>query len=176
MFADLRMNILLTGDINAGKTTVIDQVLAQYWDDVRGFRTVREKTEFDDFYGVYLQDIRDTRGRLQIHSRVGSCKPDRSLTSYDTVFETLGVKLLSFDKLPNLVVMDELGVLEENCPLFQQKVSCCLDANFDVIAAIKKRNSLFLNIIRERNDVVILEVERNIEEVTEKIMKMLAYG
>lgn len=170
------MNILLTGDINAGKTTVIDKVLTQYTGDVCGFRTVREKTEYDDFYGVYLQDIRDAHSELQIYNRVGSCKPDRSLISYETIFETLGVKLLTFDRLPNLVVMDELGVLEENCSIFQQQVLHCLDADFDVIAAIKKRNSVFLNTIRERKDVIILEVERNFEEVIEKIMEMLACG
>lgn len=173
MFADLRMNILLTGDINAGKTTVVDRVLAQYSGNVRGFRTIRERTQLDDFYGVYLQDIRDKESKLQINNRVGSCKPNRSLISYGTVFETLGVELLTFDILPDLVVMDELGVLEENCPLFQQKVFRCLDANFDMIAVIKKRNSPFLNTIREREDVKIIEVANNHEEICEKIMEML---
>lgn len=176
MLADLRMNILLTGDINAGKTTVIDKTLAQYSGDVYGFRTVRVNTELDDFFGVYLQDIRDTESLFQISNRVGSCKRDKSLTSYGTVFETLGVKLLTFDILPDLVVMDELGVLEENCLMFQQQVLNCFDSDFDVIAAVKKRNSPFLNTIRQREDVIILEVKRNFEEVTEKIMEMLACG
>lgn len=167
------MNVFLTGDINVGKTRLINRFVEQYCGSVGGYKTVRKKSRIDDFYGVYLLDIRNNENLLCAMSRVGSCKPDKSLKSYNTVFETLGVKLLTFDEMPELVIMDELGVLEEKCMLFGQKVHDCLEAKTDVLGVIKKRKSAFLEGIRNRKDVIVFEVNKsNADEVYNKIIKI----
>lgn len=155
------MNIFLTGEVNVGKTTVIQRFLKDYSGSVGGFKTIRVQTENDEFFGVYLLDINDEGKMLTKENRVGDCFPDKSLISYKNVFDTIGVKLLSFDKYPSIIVMDELGVLEKDAVKFQDKVFECLDSDTDVIGIIKNKDRLFLNSIRNRDDVLILTVSHD---------------
>lgn len=158
MHTDRRMNILLTGEINAGKSRLIDAFLKQYSGSVGGYKTVREKTSLDDFFGIYLLDLRCPGVPLTKQNRIGTCYPDRSLRCHADVLEAAGTNALTFDVVPSLIVMDEIGVLEKDCIAFTEKITNCLDSNTNVLGVIKKKRSRFLESITSRNDVVIIEV------------------
>lgn len=158
MHADERMNIFLTGEINAGKSRLIDAFLKEYSGSVGGYKTVREKTSLDEFFGIYLLDIRDLDAPLTIDNRVGTCFPDRTLGCHSDVLEKAGIYALTFDVVPSLIVMDEIGVLEKNCTAFKNKISECLDSDTNVLGVIKKKRSRFLDTISARPDVTTLEV------------------
>lgn len=152
------MNIFLTGFKNAGKSTVINEFLKTYKGTVGGFRTVLKKTSIDDFCGIYMIDITQDDVPFGYDNRAGSCTPERKPIGYDKVFETVGVKSLSFSTMPNLIIMDELGVLENECENFKAKVIECLNSKADVLGVIKSKSSDFLDEIRARKDVIIIDV------------------
>ncbi len=108
------MNILLTGERNIGKSTIIDEFLKQYTGNVKGYRTVREKTPLDEYYGVYLLDVNDGNPLLTKKNKAGDCYENKSLVPYKDVFDTLGVKLLSDYDNADIIIMDEIGVLERD--------------------------------------------------------------
>jgi len=168
------MNILLTGEINTGKSTIVNRYLQTYSGTVGGFRTIRIQTDDDAFFGVYILDINDKEKILSKKNKVGDCFADKSLVRYCEVFDTLGIKVMTFNNLPNLIVMDELGVIEKNSFCFQKKVHECLDSNIPVIGVIKNKQDPFLDSIRQRNDVKLINVDKyNRDAVFERITKML---
>lgn len=56
------------------------------------------------------------------------------------------------------ILMDELGFFEKDSYFFQEKVNQVFDSDKVVIGVIKKRDNPFLNKIRERSDVEIIEI------------------
>ncbi|MCK5130051.1 MAG: hypothetical protein KAQ68_09370 [Clostridiales bacterium] len=154
------MNVLLIGEINCGKSTIINAFLAEFEGSIVGYKTIREKTQLDDFFGIYLLDINNLDQKLNSDNKVGDCFEDKTLFCHKDVFERLGIKALKNHENTNLVIMDELGVLESKCNLFQSQVHQCLDSKVNVLGVIKPRNSPFLDSIRSRPDVKIIEVSK----------------
>lgn len=149
------MNVFLTGVINCGKSTTIDAFMYEYKGKMVGYKTIRYKTHLDDYHGIYLLDISYPHQKLSIDTKVGDCNKDQTLVCYKDVFEKLGEKALSNYKDADIVIMDELGTLENECYNFQKKVYECLDSDIDVLGVIKQRKSPFLDKIRNRKDVHI---------------------
>lgn len=155
------MNILLSGERNSGKSKLINEFLKSCSRTSGGFKTVRIKTQIDDFSGIYLIDLSKPETALTAQNRAGTCTPSRQPISHEHIFETVGAKALSFIELPDLIIMDEIGVLESECTKFKQKILECLSSPADVLGVVKKKNSDFLNSIRAREDVLILNVNSN---------------
>ena len=167
------MNVFLTGKINCGKTTLINKFLADYKGRVSGYRTIRAKTHLDDFFGIYLLDINESTENMNKKNRAGDCFEDRSLICFDNVFNTIGVKLLEGYSESDIVIMDEIGALEKDCTLFTDKVFEVLDSKTDVLGVIKQKDTPYLNKIRLRDDVKIIEVTGTNNDEIESELKYL---
>ena len=163
------MNIFLTGEINTGKSTVINQFLSVYTGKTHGYKTIRAKTHADDFFGIYLVDINDEEKHLTVENKAGDCHIDKSLICYKHVFEALGVHMLQGYKNADIIIMDEIGVLEKDCENFKEMIIKCLDSDTPVLGVIKQKNFPFLNSIRARKDVRIIEVDGDNNKVLEKL-------
>lgn len=167
------MNIFLTGEINCGKSTLLNEFLSDYKGTIGGYKTLRINTDEDVFFGIYLLDINEPPIKLDSENRVGDCFPDKSLVRYEDVFNTLGVEILSDLDDCDLIVMDEVGILERDCEPFKQKIFDCLDSAIHVLGIIKKKDSPFLNEIRARQDVIIVEITGyNNNQVLNKLKKI----
>ena len=152
------MNVFLTGDKNSGKSTIIDDFLSKYQGAVTGIRTIREKTDLDSFFGIYIFDVNDKNKKFDVKNRVGECKPDKSLTCFCDKLATLTLSYLKDYKKSDIIVFDELGNLENDCIIFQKKVMECLSSDVPVLGVLKKVDLSFINKIRKRDDVRIIEV------------------
>ena len=152
------MNVFLTGGSNAGKSWIIDKFLEQYGGTVGGYKTVLAKTDIDKMCGIYLLDINKQDEPLSYNNRVGSCAIDRNPIGYKEVFETIGVAALEKTPRPSLIVMDEVGVLENGCPNFKISVLSCLDSQADVLGVLKKKSSDLIDSIRARNDIYLIDL------------------
>ncbi len=169
------MNVFLTGEINCGKSTLINGFLAEYKGRVSGYRTIRAKTHLDDFFGIYLLDINDSVQNMNAHNRVGDCFADRSLICFENVFNTIGVNLLDGYEESDIVIMDEIGALEKDCKLFTDKVFEVLDSETSVLGVIKQKDTPYLNKIRRLDDVKIIEVTgANNKEIAAELRKLFS--
>ena len=167
------MNIFLTGKIDCGKSTLINRFIEDFKGSLAGYKTIRAKTDLDDFFGVYLLDINDASTILDKTNKAGDCFEDKSLICYENVFNTRGTKLLGNYHKSDLVIMDEVGVMERNCAAFLDKVIEVLNSDTNVLGVIKQKDLSFLNAIRERRDVRIIEVNGlNNDEVLQELKNL----
>jgi len=75
------------------------------------------------------------------------------------VFDDLGVELLR--QKAEIVVLDELGRFELEAKKFQKEVFSLLDSEKIVIGVIKAESNPFLDKIRQRDDLIIHELEES---------------
>ena len=169
-------NIFLTGPVQIGKTTALNAFLNNFHGTIGGFKTFpvvqsNEKIGFS-MKAINLSDSAMT-AFISKKNEEGNWMPVLE------TFDDLGVKILkkALEDKVDLIIMDELGFLEENAHLFQKAVYECLDSEMPVLGVIKKANSGFLNKLRERKDLEIFEVnEENRDEIPNKIYKILGFG
>lgn len=164
------MNILITGPVQVGKTTLLNTVLKTIDAKVHGFYT---KPYFEDdlVIGYKMFDYTKVIDPfiIGIKDTPNSCRP---ITEN---FEADGVSILSKALESNaLIVLDELGILESKAVRFREKILECLDSENLVLGVIKKKHSAFLNQIRNRKDVIIVDVTLiNRNYIIDEIMSII---
>lgn len=141
------MKILICGDVNVGKSTLIQKLVDDSGEKPRGYISVRLAPEEDGSSYVYLYDIaqppEDTKSAAVIKKLAPSYVED-----YPEVLETLGVSILEAIPEGSLVVLDEIGTLESKAPRFMQAIERILGGDFRVLAAVKAQNTDFLRSVR----------------------------
>jgi len=150
-------NILLTGVPGVGKTTLVRRVLDGIDARVGGFCTeeIRERGKRVGF------SIRTFDRQTGILAHVNHKGPHRvgkygvNIKDLETVAAESVVSAVESD---DLVVIDELGRMELFSPLFQLAVMEALDSEKPVFGTIQVRRNSFLNSVRSRDDVRVIEV------------------
>ncbi len=155
-------HIFLTGQIQVGKSTLINKALALFpqltSDTLGGFRTITVKGCPPNALGsVYIipaaaDTVCDENNMVGI--RWGGGKFD----AYPQAFEKAGVPLLQEVYGKKLLLMDELGVMENNAPLFRREVLIALEGSIPVLGVIKPIKNPLLDAIRAHQRVEIIEV------------------
>lgn len=145
------MKILICGDVNAGKSTLISKLVRDIGEQPQGYISVRLGQESDGRSYVYLYDAaqppEDIKTAAVIKVLAKNAVEDRP-----EVLETLGVSLLESVPEGALVVMDEIGTLESKAPRFMEAVLDILGGNYRVLAAVKAQNTDFLRRVRSHPD------------------------
>jgi len=150
-------NIFLTGDIQVGKSTIINRITGDFQINVGGFKTQRHY-EQNQLCGFYMESMNDY-SQAEEHPLIGYCKNQRWIAVPDT-FDNFGVIILQrcLEQKPDLIIMDELGFFENKACRFQKIVQDCLSSEIPVLGVLKKADTTFLNSIRERKDLILLTV------------------
>lgn len=141
------MNIIVCGCSGSGKTTAIKRILSGCEEPVYGFWT--EKLAENPQTGsspVYIHGCCEQLSFAQDH-QIGSCK-NRSAEKYPWVFDDVGVKLLCDIPQGSLVLLDEIGVMEDAAKKFTARLFELLDGNYRVIAAVRDRSTPLLDAVR----------------------------
>lgn len=151
-------NILLTGTPGVGKTTAIRRTLDLLPDvKVGGFFT--EAIEEDGRrIGFALADLDGPRGIL---ASVKLSSGPRVSKYRVNVPDMVGIgvpALLNALQDADLIVCDEIGRMELFCREFQDAIIRCLDSDKPLLGTIQARRNEFLDAIRARRDVDIVEV------------------
>ncbi|MDR0520188.1 MAG: nucleoside-triphosphatase [Clostridiales Family XIII bacterium] len=179
------MHLFLTGDIQVGKSTIIGKVVARLGLAPAGFRTVWDAPDQKGLERLYILPFGGAGdspcqasahgGREREDGRDGMCdlarhgvKPaavrrsgGRMLEIYPEVFDDTGVRILADEaaaRRARIVVMDELGFIESGASAFQSAVLERLDGDIPVLGVIKPRRTTFLDEVRARGSVRIMEV------------------
>jgi len=166
------MNVLVTGRPGIGKTTLIKRLIEASSLSKGGFYTeeVREKGQRVGFSLITLDGKRSLLAHLKTKSpyRVGRYGVD-----IDT-FEAIGVESIRKAISTNdIIIIDEIGRMELFSRKFREVVLQALKTG-RVVATIKKGRGDFIDKIKSRKDVRILEVNlENRETLSSKLTKIV---
>lgn len=167
------MHLFLTGSPRVGKSTIIDHAINQSQLIIGGFCTKGEAVPKGMPSYIYLYPCNSIgmQGSVRVGYRTGE---GRLYEAYTEAFDTVGVAALTKLQSVELIIMDELGFMENQAYRFQEKVMHLLEQNVPILGVIKQADTPFLNRVRDHKNVVIWEVkESNRSEIEEKVIKWL---
>jgi nucleoside-triphosphatase len=171
------MNLLLTGKPGVGKTTVIQKILSRLGRAASGF-TTQEIRRGGLRVGFSIRAVDTGQEGVLAHVDIrSSCRVGKYGVDVDEM-ERVGVSALRRAIVSgNLIVMDEIGRMENYCSAFQRAVGDALDAHGDVLGTLQMRSTPFLDGIRRRPDVMVRQVtEQNRDRLPAQLAAFLEGG
>jgi len=169
-------NVFLTGAIRSGKSTAVNTALDQLklW-KIGGFRTISMPTTIPEALGVvYIVPVVGSAA-LDRNHLVGIRWAGNRFTAFAEAFEGAGREILAATPLDaDIIIMDELGALEQNSPRFCAAVLALLDGIIPVLGVIKPQASPLLDAIRAHGNSRIIELnEENRDTVPDIITRLM---
>ena len=167
------MKILICGDINAGKSTLIERLVADTGEAPRGYITVRLPENADSVSNVYLYNIAEPPASVEDAEVIIRFRGEKR-ESFPEKLDTLGVQYLTDIPEGSLVVLDEIGTLEDRAPAFQKAIFRILDGPYRVLASVKAQNTDFLRAVRRHPDCELFIITpENRERLYRQLRSML---
>ena len=170
----MKKNILLTGRPGIGKTTVIMRALEMLDARATGFytRELRGPRGRLGFEAVTLAGKRQTLAHVNFRSRHRVSKYGVDVAGFEE-----GI-VPSIDPATNpeadIIVIDEIGKMECFSPRFREAVLRALDSDKPVLGTIAARGHAFIEGIKGRDDVAVIEVARgNRDDLPARLVEML---
>lgn len=162
-------NIFITAPRGYGKTTALKKTIALIDKQVSGFEV--GKKFMPDSKEFYICDIENSAYNCLIAYSKSNSKPVANIEG----FENHGCEILKKAmSSKNVIIMDEIGFLEESALKFKQSVIDSLDSSNVVIGVLKKFNGEFINYIKSRDDVLVLELTlENRDDIPKQILKQV---
>ena len=167
-------HIFLTGDVQSGKSTVMEKVLAGLNVTVGGFRSGSGPSRHELNRWLYLWDAAGEPVYDETH-RVAHITPEER-QSFPERFDALGCDALrrAKDSSVDLILMDECGFLERDAAQFQTEVLHTLDGDIPVFGVVRLRSSGWTDAIRNHPDVTLISVTKeNRDDLPRQIISLL---
>ena len=174
-------HIVLQGEKGAGKSTLIRKMAEELQCTYGGYLTRavmnREKgyREVYMYPASFLADPGDQDAAARAEGKLCGITMNGVKEVYPEVFDTYGTQLIHAASKKELIIMDEIGFMEEKAERFKKAVLSALDGNIPVIAAAKSktRSSPFLETVRSHANVRLTELnETNRDEIYEQLRAM----
>ncbi|EJE7233471.1 MAG: nucleoside-triphosphatase [Clostridium sp.] len=164
-------NLFLTAPSGTGKSTIIEKILCRLNVSIGGFQVKRylNKKREMCFDMISLMDKKS-------NNIIGECMENKKTLPNLYTFENKGVEILN-TSLTNsdLIILDEIGFLEEKAEKFKSSVRNILNSDKVVLGVLKEFDSPFLNEIRSRKDITLLNVTlKNRDYITNHILNILS--
>ena len=168
------MHIFLTGDVQIGKSTVINKVLSALSAPYKGFRTYGAEYKEDGSSVVYISPADDLNDKTIAAVRHGD-KHTKMEVNKDA-FEFKGVEILknSLNSDVDLILMDEIGFMESYFEGFKDAIRDVLNSDKNILGVVRNKDTDFLNEVRKHESVTVIVVDKeNRDEIPETIVEML---
>jgi len=169
----MNKNILLTGNPGCGKTTLIQRVVARLRCSFGGFYTqeIREGGVRLGFKVITFDGREGILAHVKIDSPLRVGKYGVDLRALETVGVASVRRALHEDAL---VIIDEIGPMELFSKAFCQVVVEALNSPCVVLGSIVKRSKPFVDQIKARPDVTVIEVcSCNRDALVEQVLALL---
>lgn len=163
------MHRLIVGEPGVGKSTLIRRLLEQIDRLVYGFYTQKEAPDAAGKAHVYIHAPNRPR-QCTDGNRVGTCAAGGA-NGFPEAFNRAAGLLRNIPQ-GSVVVMDELGVMESGAVGFCRAVMAVLDGASPVIAAVKPKQTSFLQEVRSHPKARIYPInETNRDELFRTILR-----
>lgn len=141
-------NLFLTGEIQVGKSTILRRLLAARPHlSLGGFRTVAGPRAPDGGDSVHI--IPAAGGTpLTMENRVIRRGSGRAAEAFPAVFDQVGAPLLEDSRGCGLILMDEVGRLEDGAARFRRAVLACLDGDAPVWGVVRNLPGALTDAVR----------------------------
>lgn len=168
------MHALIVGDRGVGKSTLIHRVIQELNMPLFGFETKKETGLADPELGepVYIYEAGKDRVRSE-ENLIGYCgKKDRA--QFRKTFEGFAPKLREEIPEGSIILLDELGIMESEATEFCSAVLSLLDGETPVIAAVKPKNTAFLQAVRSHDNCRCFYItQENREKLFEEVLAFM---
>jgi len=169
----VNQKILLSGRPGCGKTTLVKRLVNHFAQSAGGFYTeeIRDRGTRVGFKIATLDGDEVVFAHVEIESSARLGKYWLDLPA----LEAVGVRAVrEAVQRGRLVVIDEIGPMEIRSPVFRETVKEALDSKAPLLATVFARSLPFTDMIKSRDDVVVIEVrpdnrERLVSELAEKL-------
>lgn len=163
-------NLFLTGRPGIGKTTLLIKLLACISGEVGGFFT-QEIRRSNQRVGFKIKDIRGEEGVLAHINYPGPYRVGKYGVDI-AALERIALPALDYAlRNSSYIIMDELGKMELYSHAFQKSVIEMLDSPKKVLGVVQQRTNPFLDQIKNRSDVNIIEVTLENRETLLELLK-----
>ena len=167
------MHIFLTGEIQIGKSTVINKTLELLKITPQGFRTYFGPDRANGDRLLYLNSA-DLPQVFREDNAVVRFREGQQPEVLTERFDRYGAQLIRWARADSaLILMDECGSLESRAQVFQQEILAALDGAKPILGVVKLASTGWTDNIREHADVTLLTVTR---ENRDLLPRMLAYS
>ena len=177
------MHIFLTGEIQVGKSTAIRRFLANTDTQADGFLShivsvdaERPELGRNLHLARFDTEIGETDSVLAASNAAASQSANgfAPFTVYTEVFDTRGAELVRSAGRHGLILMDELGRMEEDAAEFKRAVFERLDGDVPILGVVKMVQTPFLDAVRAHPCVTVVTVtQANRDDVPRLIREML---
>ena len=168
-------NFVVSAYRMVGKTTLAKRLIESTDKKIYGFATSRIKDAKNE-HGLSPVYIYPAGGELVMDEKhlVGYCGGGQHYTNAE-VFDTLGAEYLKAEK-GGLIIMDEVGFIEADAKIFQEKIFEALDSDIPVVLFLKQRDNIeLIDRVRAYPNKEYFEMnEGNREEIFEYISNCIA--
>lgn len=137
-------HILLCGNSGVGKTTLMHRLVKDIGLPICGYLSQKEKMGEDGVSEVYIHEQGKplSFSKDNLVGRVG-----RSVwEAYPFVFDAFAERLRALPK-DGIILLDEIGILEQDAHVFQKAIFTLLDGAMPVIAAVKNKKHPYLDAV-----------------------------
>ena len=174
-------HIVLEGEKGAGKSTLIRRLAAEMQCTVGGCLTRavmnREKgyREIFMYPASCILDAKDQDETARDEGKLCGITMNKVKEVYSEVFDEYGAQLIQAASKKELIIIDEIGFMEEKAERFKKAVLSAFAGNIPVIAAIKPKriSSPFPEAVRSLENVQVIELdEANRNDVYEQLRKL----
>jgi nucleoside-triphosphatase len=169
----MKKNILLTGKPGIGKTTAVKCIADKMEPEkIAGFwsQEIREKGRR---VGFSIETLSGKTGILAHADQNSGPRVSRYRVNIADIDSVMVPELLAARQSKKIIIIDEIAKMELFSQRFKDEVLRCLDTK-RVLGTIQERRIPYLDRIRTRNDVRLIELTLgNRDEVPMRVVKML---
>ena len=154
-------NLFLTGEVGIGKSTILKDALEKINLSIGGYIT--ERSIEDNIKTFTIKSLYDG---VEKHVIAKSNAKDNSKEIFINSFEIELPSILDNSlKDRDLIVLDELGFMENDIDIFTSKVHELLDSEKPIFGVLKDYECKFLDNIRNRDDVRVVKITKENRDI-----------